>query len=1194
VAVATDGTQAGQPTKSAKGRKLRAFVVERASGRPASGVTVVAKAQYGGITATIGVLSSDSAGYVSFDISQWVDGEKVWLELAGQQEPAAVVVTPTGGDGAQPVVLQVEAAKHVRLERRNRRPSVENPDVRDWEISPTSFVTQPAIELGEDGCRVPVPVSGPTQTVRYFQIVQSRRPTPKEGPHLGREAAIDMSGAAGSLSIEPLAQVDSAPVPKLCEIIEFRQDWYDLGHSLGSVLYSLPLAPCESVKLAVVEASRSDAVGRQDALLSQESLLHDLRRDRALAETVATTVNESQQGWSVGGGIGIPFGRGVATIGGAVSRSWGSRDLTGQSQQDLHDTTVQATGVVRSLNSTVVVQATQTEEHHLQTRTVTNHNHCHALTVQYYEVLRRLKLETTYVGSRPGILIPYPVLSFTKPFPDATGSAPVTGDLRTVNRLRPLLEASLLRPELRPNFEAVRRLLFFTTAKAPPSPPPKPSAPTDFDVTGITFRLKRGRWGTGGGPPSALNVKIKVRLRNGAFVQFESPPQAPPHSDAYFVQDPGLDGNEAVDDLAPTWLEDHYASFSVPVKRSDLDEIQVHWTPHSVGWGAIASWSFRGLDVRAMTSSGLVELLRQEATDNRNPGVDFQDFTSHAGMRAFPVPRIAPAPAPTDPQPSVEPTKAQDEALAWELIGHLDEQRISYSRYIVERTDPTWFASALDKVMPAAIRSRIDPFPVAISGPHVVFATDEKLPARPGPAPNTDIVSLPTRGMLAEAQLGTCNACEKRDVTRFWKWEESPCPEEAPAISGVAPGFRGQMPTVQSASLPSPVVQIAQPSAAPDPAGLAAALNLLGQPNLFRDMSGQKELGQLLGGLSAGTLDLEKARVLATAAVKKAASAGSAAGTAPPAKPEETYDRLKVIDAAREAGLITDRDATKAAGELLSGGGPGVMGTAAGAILEAILGQAGPQGAGQQAAQVFPGFDRRDYPGDAAMRTWWESSPYYWVGYYLTSPCRPQSTWMGKRAFLTGLGWGLAVLFVGQQDPANIDPNTGKPRCPRNTLTAAQGATDGNAAIATTKAEGFPSGTTILLDMEASPGANHPQPFIDYFKAWLTAIETEGTFAPGVYCHRKNAAQVRAASDAAYEAMGMSGLPRFWVVGGKHADFQLDGPNGPSPPSASGIPYAELWQDPTLDITETHGGVQIGPIDRDVSIREDPSSPGLD
>src|SRR5688500_10108040 len=62
------------------------------------------------------------------------------------------------------------------------------------------------------------------------------------------------------------------------------------------------------------------------------------------------------------------------------------------------------------------------------------------------------------------------------------------------------------------------------------------------------------------------------------------------------------------------------------------------------------------------------------------------------------------------------------------------------------------------------------------------------------------------------------------------------------------------------------------------------------------------------------------------------------------------------------------------------------------------------------------GFDTYKYPGDAVMRDWRHGSvPYEWVGYYLPAPCHSGTTWMGKRQRLADMGWGMAVIYVGQQ-----------------------------------------------------------------------------------------------------------------------------------------------------------------------------------
>ena len=61
------------------------------------------------------------------------------------------------------------------------------------------------------------------------------------------------------------------------------------------------------------------------------------------------------------------------------------------------------------------------------------------------------------------------------------------------------------------------------------------------------------------------------------------------------------------------------------------------------------------------------------------------------------------------------------------------------------------------------------------------------------------------------------------------------------------------------------------------------------------------------------------------------------------------------------------------------------------------------------------GFDTNLYPGDKAMDAWKRSGQYEWVGYYLSAPCHKDDSWSGKRARLVDSGWGLAVIYVGQQ-----------------------------------------------------------------------------------------------------------------------------------------------------------------------------------
>ena len=223
-----------------------------------------------------------------------------------------------------------------------------------------------------------------------------------------------------------------------------------------------------------------------------------------------------------------------------------------------------------------------------------------------------------------------------------------------------------------------------------------------------------------------------------------------------------------------------------------------------------------------------------------------------------------------------------------------------------------------------------------------------------------------------------------------------------------------------------------------------------------------------------------------------------------------------------------------------------------------------------------PGFDTAVYPSDAAMVAWRApASPYEWVGYYLPAPCHHDVTWSGKRASLRSLGWGLAVLYVGQQTwegvpvaPARapaMQRAAQSATCSRTMLSGAQGTIEGMDAAAKAANEGFPAGTVIYLDVEYM--STIPQSMRDYYRSWVAGVIADGRYVPGVYVHRSNAALVHDDVLAELAAQHSTRPPRFWIAGGN--GFSLD-----RAPTDVGHPFANMWQG-KLDASETWNGVTL-------------------
>jgi hypothetical protein len=254
------------------------------------------------------------------------------------------------------------------------------------------------------------------------------------------------------------------------------------------------------------------------------------------------------------------------------------------------------------------------------------------------------------------------------------------------------------------------------------------------------------------------------------------------------------------------------------------------------------------------------------------------------------------------------------------------------------------------------------------------------------------------------------------------------------------------------------------------------------------------------------------------------------------------------------------------------------------------------------------------------MRAWLEADkPYRWVGYYLSAPCHNDDSWVGKRETLTSMGWGMAVIYVGQQTwgrtpgqkvavtryitkrVRQVRTRNGKrvvryvnkrvpvrvlvtPRasrgatCSTQFVSAARGTADANDAIAKTASEGFARGTVIFLDIERMDAV--PRAMRAYYTAWTQRVIEDGRFRPAYYAHSFNADLIYSDVKQVLAGAGITEDPPFWIASAR--GFSID-----KAPTEVGHAFAQVWQG-VLDIVETHNGVKL-PIDVNVADQPSPS-----
>lgn len=276
--------------------------------------------------------------------------------------------------------------------------------------------------------------------------------------------------------------------------------------------------------------------------------------------------------------------------------------------------------------------------------------------------------------------------------------------------------------------------------------------------------------------------------------------------------------------------------------------------------------------------------------------------------------------------------------------------------------------------------------------------------------------------------------------------------------------------------------------------------------------------------------------------------------------------------------------------------------------------------AGSSTAGRHLGFDTSKYPGDDAMQAWREDGSYEWVGYYLPAPCHRDASWSGKRQSLSNDGWGLAVVYVGQQTwgktPGKAEVVTryvkkrvkqvkrrnGKrvvtyvtkrvpvkvvvqPRaqpgssCSAHFVSGSRGRVEADDAIARTQTEGFPSGTVIFLDIEHM--STVPSAMRAYYREWTARVLADGRYRPGFYAHTRNAARIYDDVKGVYESLGVMTEPPFWVAGNT-AEFAAG-----KAPTDVGHAFAAVWQG-VLDKVEERNGHKF-PIDVNIAATPSPS-----
>jgi hypothetical protein len=199
---------------------------------------------------------------------------------------------------------------------------------------------------------------------------------------------------------------------------------------------------------------------------------------------------------------------------------------------------------------------------------------------------------------------------------------------------------------------------------------------------------------------------------------------------------------------------------------------------------------------------------------------------------------------------------------------------------------------------------------------------------------------------------------------------------------------------------------------------------------------------------------------------------------------------------------------------------------------------------------VHLGFDLNTYPGDAALSILRKT--FSFGGYWLSAPPgTKQNTWVGKRQLMLSQKFGFLLLYNGPQSSELKSPPQAESR----------GTADAAKAAATAKKEGFPAHAIIFLDIEE--GGRLSARYHAYLRAWVDELARAG-YRSGVYCSgmpvNEGKGVTIVTADDIRTNLGKRDLAYFVYNDACPPAPGCVIPHNPPPPSASGVPYAVVWQ----------------------------------
>jgi hypothetical protein len=242
------------------------------------------------------------------------------------------------------------------------------------------------------------------------------------------------------------SQLSPVKPPQLGFYIPYLQTWTILGYSRGALINTISLAPQEETTIELFTWDRHTSASEQTSSSEIEQNIESTDNTKDTTQVANELTKDSN--FKADAHVHANVTLAVATIGGDAGVNYGNdaKNVASRTTDFIHESTQKATLRVRASRQNKVSETQEYGSEQRTTRKLKNPNMCHALNLDYFEILVNYKVETVCVRQDAQLVV---LLDFPEKY---------NWTRRNIRRFEPILKSVLIDRSYVGGFDASRLL----------------------------------------------------------------------------------------------------------------------------------------------------------------------------------------------------------------------------------------------------------------------------------------------------------------------------------------------------------------------------------------------------------------------------------------------------------------------------------------------------------------------------------------------------------------------------------------------------------------------------------------------------------------------------------------------------------------------------------------------------------------